>query len=472
MKHYVVFFAILLNGCGSLNNVSDKLEDRTGHAVWNSESGLNVLFLISDDLRPELGCYGKDDAPSPVHPNMLTPNLDRLAAKSMLFKKAYVQQALCSPSRTSFLTGRRPDTTHIYSIGPYFRNITGNLTTLPEYFKQQGYITAGLGKVFHEGHSSGFDDPPSWTEPYYHAPNYDMWQYDNIKHKDQAGQSWISVSTTVHTKEPLPDQQIAAEASERLRKYARQNKPFFMAVGFHKPHLPFVFPAEFIKYYPSETVELPPNPYTPNGMPEIAWHNYIKTNLLGQYDDIKYSNYSGNINTSMADNTVLDLRRAYYSSVSYMDSLIGQLLDKLEELGITNRTIISFLGDHGYQLGEHGEWLKQTNFELATRIPMMIHVPGKTDTGMTTDKLVEAVDLYPTIVDAAGLPSVPLCPVHRSTETMLCREGISLMPIITNHSSSWKTAVFSQYPRNTHSNLNDTQIGDAMGYSIRTKHFR
>ncbi len=323
--------------------------------------------------------------------------------------------------------------------------------------------------MFHPGPASGDDDPPSWTEPYYHAPNYHIW-HSNPK-RTNGTQSWISVPTPVHTKLPLPDQQIANEASKILEMYARQEKPFFLAVGFHKPHLPFVFPSEFIKYYPTETVQLPPNPYAPVKMPEIAWNNYITNAQIGKYDDTKFSNYTGDINSSMASNTVIDLRRAYYSCVTYVDAMVGQVLYKLDELGLAKNTIITFLGDHGYHLGEHGEWCKRTNFELATRIPMMIHVPGKTDKGMRSDKLVEAVDLYPTIVDAAALPSLPLCPEHRSTGAELCREGESLMPIITNQSTDWKTAVFSQYPRNSHDS-HQNHVKDVMGYSIRTRHFR
>ncbi len=468
VQYYLLCFAIFTNEISCFTKLRDT---RTKN---NSIQRLNVLLLVSDDLRPELGCYDGEDAPSPVHPKMHTPNLDKLAKKSLLLKRAYVQQAVCNPSRTSFLTSRRPDTTHIYA-GGHFRNITGNFTTLPEYFKQHGYITAGFGKVFHPGESSGGDDPPSWTEPYYHAPNYDLWRESNKN--NQKSQSWISVPTTIYRKEPLPDQQIAEKASQRLEVYARQKKPFFMAVGFHKPHLPFVFPSDFIKHYPIESIQLPPNPYAPTGMPKIAWYNYIK-GALGRFDDIKYSNYSGEINTSMADNIVLDLRRAYYSLVSYVDSLVGQLLHKIDELGLAKNTIITFLGDHGWQLGEHGEWMKQTNFELATRIPMMVHVPGKTNKGIATDQLVEAVDLYPTIVDAAGLPSLPLCPVERSNETMLCTEGTSLMPLMNNQSAHWKTAVFSQFPRKlpgTDASIEDWAWegnGTVMGYTMRTKDFR
>ncbi len=321
--------------------------------------------------------------------------------------------------------------------------------------------------MFHEGPASGGDDRPSWTEPYYHAPNNKLWQY-SVK-RTPGTQSWMSVPTTIYRELPLPDQQIANEACKRLEAYARQDKPFFMAIGFRKPHAPFVFPSEFIKYYPIETVHPPPNQYAPNKMPEISWNNPVKRSQLFKYDDIKISNHTGEINDTIASSTMIDERRAYYSCVSYMDSLVGQVLDKLDELGLAKNTIISFLSDHGYHLGEHGEWGKRTNFETATHIPMMIHVPGKTDKGVTSDKLVEAVDLYPTIVDAAGLATLPLCPVHRSTETMLCREGESLMPIVANQSASWKTAVFSQHPRKSPRSKHSK---DSMGYSIRTRHFR
>ncbi len=160
--------------------------------------------------------------------------------------------------------------------------------------------------------------------------------------------------------------------------------------------------------------------------------------------DIRYKTFPGKINTTLADRTVVELRRAYYSAVSYIDSLVGEILDKLVELGLENQTIISFLGDHGFQLGEHGEWKKMTNFELATRIPLMIHIPGSTDHGIITDRLVEAVDLYPTLIDAAGLPSITLCSENDPTWTTLCTEGTSLMTLVANQEAQWKTAAFSQ----------------------------
>ena len=449
-----ILLAIISN-CENTSGIGVKLGE------LNDAQRKNVLFLVADDMRPELGCYDGEDATSPVHPKMYTPNLDKLASKSLLLKRAYVQVALCSPSRTSFLTGRRPDTTHVFNMGQYFRDIAGEFTTLPQYFKQQGYLTAGVGKIFHRGKSSNNDDPPSWTEPYYHSPNYDFWHFSDF---DKPAVSWMAVPYGVQKQLPLPDNQIANNAEKKLEKLAKQDKPFFLAVGFHKPHLPFVFPAEFLKYYPIESVQLPPNPYAPDGMPSIAWHNYASTCQM-HWTDNKYSHYTGKYNTTIADTMTLDLRRAYYSSMSYIDSLVGQVLRKLNKLGLAENTIVSFLGDHGYQLGEHGEWCKQTNFEIATRIPMMVRVPGKTDEGIETHKLVEAVDLYPTIVEAAGLPTIPVCPRGKSTKTRVCREGTSLMPLINSKESPWKTAVFSQYPRSEHDL-------DVMGYSMRTDQFR
>lgn len=416
----------------------------------------NVLFFAVDDLRPELNCFEGSDFPSPVHPPMHTPNIDSLASKSLLLKRAYVQQAVCSPSRTSLLTGRRPDTTHIYDLVHYFRKLGGNFTTIPEYFKLNGYISAGMGKIFHPGSASGGDDPISWTLPYFHATKYG-WENKN--------KSWDAIPDEKLIDKPLVDFQIAQQADKTLKMFSEggehEGTPFFIAVGFHRPHLPFVFPESFLKYYPDENIRLPPNPYAPVNMPEVAWSSYGE---LRAYGDQSKLNASGMINTTLPMKDVRALRRAYYSAVSWTDSLVGYVLQQLQKYGFENNTIISFWGDHGWQLGEHGEWCKHTNFELATHAPMMIHVPGKTDNGIVTEKLTEFVDLFPTLVDAAELGPMPLCPVN-SSQIAFCREGESLMSLIQNPSAPWKDAVFSQYPRH--------QNGvDIMGYSICTARFR
>ena len=423
-----------------------------------SYTTMNVLFLVADDMRPDLGCYEDRQVPF-----MHTPNLDALASRSLLLKNAHVQEAICGPSRTSFLTGRRPDTTHVYDLEVYFRDV-GNFTTLPEYFKQNGYITAGFGKIFHPGYSSNFDDPPSWTEPYYHAPTEDLWYYDLIMNENGTA-SWLGVPETVREKLPLPDDLVTENVINFLDNIPG-DQPFFAAVGFDKPHLPFIFPADFIKYYPSEDVDLPTNPFAPVEMPTIAWNNYCTNTIICSFTDTFYSNATGEINSTMDLVVVRNLRRAYYASISYVDSLVGKIVNKLDELGISDNTIISFLGDHGWQLGEHGAWCKQTNFELATHAPLMVRVPGKTDQGIVAEKLTEMVDLYPTIIEAAGLPSPPLCPEINATNVKFCREGTSLMALIDNPDAPWKMAVFSQYPRIA---ANGASV---MGYTIRTDQYR
>ena len=425
-------------------------------ALATADMKRNVLFFAVDDMRPELGCYLGPDFPSPVHPKIHSPNLDALAAKSLLLKRAYVQQAVCSPSRTSLLTGRRPDTTHVYDLYHYFRNVGGNYTTIPEYFKMNGYKSIGMGKIFHPGHASDNDDPPSWTEPYFHGINYYDKQHD----------SWLAVPKTQYEKQPLLDQQLAMHAKMTLKKVAPDalsgKQPFFVAVGFHKPHLPFVFAEEFMDFYPADSVKIPDNEYAPVDMPEVAWSAYGE---LRAYADIHKLNASGDINSTLPNQVVMNLRRAYYSALSYTDGLIGDVLAELKDLGLDNNTIVSFWGDHGWQLGEHGEWCKHTNFELATHAPMMVHVPDVTDNGIVTEQLTEYVDLFPTLVEAAGLKPLELCPMD-STKTELCREGMSLMPLMRDpKTTKWKQRVFSQYPRKP--------MGKSvMGYTMRTDRFR
>ena len=424
-----------------------------------SMSKPNILFLMADDMRNQLGSYYGRDFPSPVHPVMHTPNLDALASRSLLLKRAYVQQAVCNPSRSSLLPGRRPDTTHVYHGFQYFREVGGNFTTIPQYFKENGYVSVGIGKIFHSGHkASADDDPVSWSMPYFHAPNEKYWM------AKQHG-SWKAVDKDIAQNQPLPDVQIADHAVQTLHTLANNtSQPFFLAVGFHKPHMPFIFPADFLDYYPAGDIRLPDNPYAPVNMPEVAWYSFKD---LGDYPDLKKFNISGNINTTLPDLKVLELRRAYYSAITYTDSLIGQVLRQLRSLGLADNTIVSFCSDHGWQLGEHGEWRKKTNFELATQAPMMLHIPGVTDQGVVAESITEFVDLFPTLVEAAGLPPLPLCPQDSSTVT-LCTEGTSMMPLLPGHSDSrpWKNVAFSQFPRN------GPHKASVMGYSLRTDQYR
>lgn len=428
--------------------------------IKNVKAKKNVLFLVADDMRPQVGAYYGPDFPSPIYPKMHTPNLDKLASKSLLLKRAHAQQAVCSPSRTSLLTGRRPDTTHVYDLVTYWRKSGGNFTTIPEYFKQNGYHTVGMGKIFHPGVASDRDDPISWSEPYWHAPaNRTFWRDFGKEH------SWFAVNSSMKEEHGLlPDEQIGDHALETLRRLTNCVKtgqqPFFLAVGFHKPHLPFIIPQEFYDLYPYSDIRLPNNAYAPWNMPDIAWSK--NNELRNGYEDIKSLNASGSINTTLPDKVVMSLRRAYYAATSFTDNQIGRVLDELDSLGLSDNTLVSFLGDHGWHLGEHGEWCKWTNFELATHAPLMIHVPGITDKGIITEALTEFVDLFPTLVDLAGLPEMQICPVN-SSSIELCTEGLSMVPLMENPNRQWKPRVFSQIPRRGEK---------IMGYTMRTDRFR
>ena len=267
-------------------------------------------------------------------------------------------------------------------------------------------------------------------------------------------------------KHPLQDQQITQYIVKKLKKLSsrasRGEKPFFLALGLHKPHLPYVVPSQYMDLYPLDDVDLPSNPFAPRDMPEFAWSNFDE---LRAYVDIKTKYGYGNINSTLPDDVVRNLRRGYYAAVSYTDGLFGEVLQALDDLGLTDNTIVSFVGDHGYQLGEHGEWCKHTNFELATHSPMMIHIPGLTDHGVSTERLVEFVDLFPTLAQAAGLPDIPLCP-ENSSHIQTCTEGVSLLPLVADPQRDFKSAVFSQYPRI------DVAGDTVMGYSVRTWRYR
>ena len=317
-----------------------------------------------------------------------------------------------------------------------------------------------MGKIFHEGAASGHDDPISWSRPkhYFHGHSSSF---------ETHRESWKAVPDAQLKNNPLIDEQIANHAitvlSHVTRRATHEHHPFFLAVGFHKPHLPFVFPASMLQHYPMSNISLSNNQYAPVNMPPIAWNGYHE---LRNYQEIQTLNVTGAINSTLSDNTVLDLRSAYYSAVSWTDSLVGRVVDELEKLGVADNTIISFFGDHGWHLGEHAEWCKQTNFEIATHAPMMIRIPGLTDSGIVTEKLTEFVDLFPTLVEAAGLPQLPLCP-EDSSQVKLCREGSSFMPLIRNPNSAWKNASLSQYPRTVH-----RSGGHAMGYTMKTDRYR
>uniref|UniRef100_H2YQV4 Iduronate 2-sulfatase n=1 Tax=Ciona savignyi TaxID=51511 RepID=H2YQV4_CIOSA len=432
----------------------------------------NVLFFIIDDLRPALGCYD--------YPKVLSPNIDQLASHSVKFMNAHVQQTVCGPSRTSFLTSRRPDTTRLYDFGSYWRNHAGNYTSLPQHFKENGYFTYSIGKVFHPGICSNYNDdyPLSWSKPAYHPPTqqYKMKPVcpgaDGKLHMNLL----CPVNVSTQPEHSLPDIQSTEHALQMIKSFSMdKTQPFFLAVGFHKPHIPYKFPEEYLDLYPLSEIDLAPNPFIPPDLPLVAFSPYTQMRIR---EDVAALNLSFPFGPIPTEFQVTKIRQHYYSSVTYTDSMVGKVLQQLEDSGFADDTIIVLMGDHGWSLGEHGDWCKYENFEVVTRVPLLVHIPGMTDAyhrKASNNGLVEAVDLYPTLAELAQIPIPPTCPENPFNVSLNEEKNIyswnTIIPV------SWKSAVFSQYPRpsdypqeNTDlPNLKDIRI---MGYTMRTHHHR
>lgn len=409
----------------------------------------NVLFISVDDLRTELGCYGKEMVKS--------TNIDQLAETGTVFTRAYCQVALCMPSRASLLTGRRPDTTKVYDFSMRFRSTLPRVVTLPENFKKNGYHTQAFGKIFHN------DDPQSWGVPLYkskceqyHSPEgrkvleyiksdhrkltY-LWDLGEgyTKKKRPGGLPWEAPNVPDYK---LRDGDIANQAIKALNLV--KDKPFFLAPGFHKPHIPFIAPKKYWDLYDKKDISLADNPFPPEDVPQCAIYNW---------NDLRH--YYGIPDVGpVSDEQALNLIHGYYACVSFIDAQIGRLIDELERLGLREKTIIIFWGDNGYQLGEHGMWDKHSNFETSVRCPLIISVPGQKTKGVKTNALVEFVDIYPTLCDLCGIPLI---------EGL---EGISFKPLLEDPERPWKKAAFSQYARVI------PGYGEGMGYSMRTDRYR
>ena len=412
-----------------------------GHAA---EPKLNVLFIAVDDLRPELGCYGAA--------HIKSPNVDRLAARGLLFERTYCQQAVCNPSRASVLSGCRPDTTRVMANNTFLRPMLPDVVTLPQLFKNHGWHTVSLGKIFHHSEREPGDDPQSWSEPsWYHGEPHRHWHAKESeefikrlkKPPEHERPRLIRGPPFEAANEPddvYPDGQTAAKAIETLRRL--KDKPFFLAVGFVKPHLPFTCPQKYWNLYPADTIKLPANYHPPKGVPEPALHDWYE---LRTYGDVPAT---GGIPDEMA----LNLIRGYRACVSFMDAQLGRVLDELDRLGLRDKTVIVLWGDHGYHLGENGIFTKMTNFELGTRSPLIVSAPSQRNAGQRTRALVEFVDIYPTLAELGGLA----LPKHL--------EGVSLKPLMDDPQRAWKKAAFSQYLRPGKDRI--------MGRSVRTDRWR
>eukprot|EP00038_Savillea_parva_P012108 m.202282 g.202282 ORF g.202282 m.202282 type:complete len:681 (+) comp21720_c0_seq1:202-2244(+) len=449
----------------------------------------NILWIIADDMRPQLGCYG--------HTFMDTPNIDALAASGTLFNRAVVQYAFCAPSRNSFMSGRRPDRTRVWN---FLQNIRTNgrgpdWTTLPENFRRNGYLVLGTGKTFHPGDPFQFDYPRSWSfdeAPYtfgklndtghsnWHNTTSDKLWCDNVSVVCADGEDgcpsnamvdgepdmWCSLNVSALGGRKLWDQEEAAFAKAHLQRaramqrtmeeHGQTPRPFFLATGFHRPHLPWIAPSEFYDLYPpADQLPGPTHPNVPDGMPPVAWHQ----------------SFGNAINRPLPSNRTLLARRGLYATMSYVDSLVGEVLTELDQLGLTQNTAVILMGDHGQSVGEQNLWMKMTNFELGVRIPLIIRapwIPGSS--GRRSNVLAEAIDMYRTMADLAGIP-VPTNESHAV-------QGESLVPALSG-GTKLSNYSFSQFAKDGPDNAPfDTCMSctptstQFMGFSVRSASWR
>jgi len=394
---------------------------------------MNVLFLLVDDLRPTMGAWGDKVA--------ITPNLDKLSGRSRNFKRTYIQQAVCGPSRSSMLTGLLPDHTRVWHNRNLFRDHIPDAVTLPQHFMKHGYFAQGMGKVFSGNPRREEQEPSSWSvEPLLKS---DDWKsYALPESQKPGGGKGTATECAELPDDAYRDGKLADLAVETLNQYKQKTtQPFFLAVGFSKPHLPFNAPKKYWDLYNPEDFLPIPKPERVDKTPDLAYWEHRE---LGGYKDIPK-------NEDISIKKAGHLRHGYYACVSYVDAQIGKVLDALKKNQMEDNTIIVLWGDHGYSLGEQGRWCKGTNFEMDTRVPLMVRTPGMPNPGASTDSMVEAVDIYPTLAELAGLPA----PVGL--------DGSSFASPVRDPARPGKDIALSQFARPF--KPTDPEF---MGYSIRT----
>lgn len=399
----------------------------------------NVLFIAVDDLRVELGCYGDSIVKS--------PHIDGLAARGLLFERAYCQQAVCNPSRASLLTGLTPQTLAIFDLPTHFRQRFPDIVTLPQLFKQNGYHARGIGKIFHNWRQDDYKgDAASWSVPavmHYASHAMDKAQVDGRLPPDESDVPKCEIRDVPD--HAYFDGRIADLAVEALREL--KDQPFFLAVGFWKPHAHFNAPKKYWEMYDRSNIRPPANPNPPTNVPEIALHDAREI----------LRDFKKRPDGRPTADDVIALRHGYYAATSYVDAQVGKVLNELNRLQLKEKTIIVFWSDHGFHLGEHGLWAKTSNFELDARVPMIIAMPNQT-TARRTRSLVELLDLYPTLADLCNLPA----PKHL--------EGVSLRKVIEDPLAQVKLSAFTQHPRPAYPPRGKNP--EAMGYSMRTDRYR
>lgn len=441
-----------------------------GNAQNENTEKPNVLFIAIDDLKPKMGVYGNE--------MIQTPNMDRLANMGTVFLENHCQMAICAPSRVSIMTGKRPDYTQVWDLNTQMRDKRPDIITIPQHFMENGYKTLGVGKVYDFRSVNQQQDEHSWSEPYLRTSNeyYDnnqrpmLYWYQNPENRKIA-QKYIekandkglsgndaiqyalqyfkpSVESAEVKDNAYNDGAMTLLALETLAKLATDNEPFFFAVGYQLPHLPFVAPQKYWDLYDREEMPIAPFQEKAKNSPAIAYHNsgelrsYTDIPPLASFSDQPYG-------IGLPEYKQRELIHGYYASTSYVDAQIGKLLDYLEESGLIENTIVVLWGDHGWHLGDHDLWCKHTNFEQATRSPLIISAPGF-QSGVT-NSVSEFVDVFPTLCELSGITFPDNL------------DGVSLVPVLKNPEHQVKEIAVSQYPRRN---------GDVMGYSIRNNRYR
>jgi iduronate 2-sulfatase len=392
---------------------------------------LNALFIAVDDMNNDLGCYG--------HPLVQSPHIDRLAKRGVRFDRAYCQFPLCSPSRSSLMTGLRPSSTRVYNLTYHFRSGLPDVVTLPQLFKNHGYASTRVGKMYHYGNpgdigTSGLDDPASWTR-FFNPAGRDKTTLEtdviNYTPKRGLGAAMCFLNDKEGRDEDHTDGKVATEAIRQLEN--RGDQPFFLAVGFYKPHCPFIAPKKYFDLYPMEKIQVPD--VTADSVKSVPKPALGSTSPWPHF--------------GVTIDQARECKQAYYAAISFVDAQIGRVLDAMDRLKLWDNTVVVFWSDHGYHLGEHGLWMKQSLFEGSARVPMIIAAPGAKGGGRGSLRTVELLDLYPTLADLAGL---------KAPKGL---EGASLRALLEDPSAAWSRDAYTQVERN----------GFA-GYSVRSERWR